>query len=182
MSEKSLILVALRYEMRLGFKVQSDLRKPSKQAGSTTPQRGAASTLSVPLRAIQLESELVPLARSVRVHEQVDLATLPCVASSSSTLQTMSTTPTALTGAVPRGAAYAGAPNNYAADHIESRIEVDEDRGITVFSPETYSQGGLLRVAQDRITKPGTIAEPTSDAASKGARKPDPEAKGVQIC
>ncbi|CAO1623689.1 unnamed protein product [Parajaminaea phylloscopi] len=84
---------------------------------------------------------------------------------------------------IPPGAAYAGAAADYGKTHIHDRSTASEDtpdQGLTVFSPETLTKGGLVRVAKDRV-KAGEVAEPTVDALSKGARPPVKDEPGVQI-
>lgn len=99
---------------------------------------------------------------------------------------------------LPPGAVYNGAPSNYGQTHISSIISTDPsgvpassndpssdssppgDRGLTVFSPDTFTKGGLVRVAKDRITK-GAVADPSVDAAAKGARPPDRSQPGFQL-
>lgn len=84
---------------------------------------------------------------------------------------------------IPPGAAYAGASADYGSSHIASRVtstSSNPDKGLTVFSPETFSQGGLLRIAKSRITS-GKVANPSEDALAKGARRPDLKEEGFQI-
>lgn len=84
---------------------------------------------------------------------------------------------------IPRGAAYAGAAADYGKTHIHSLSSASKDipdKGLTVFSPQTLTAGGLIRVAKDRI-KPCEVAEPTLDAATKGARSPQKDQPGLQI-
>lgn len=84
---------------------------------------------------------------------------------------------------LPFGAAYSGASANYGKEHLDaanSNSSEAADKGLTVFSPETYSSGGLLRIARDRIT-PGKVEPPSADALAKGARAPDAKEQGFQI-
>lgn len=85
---------------------------------------------------------------------------------------------------LPIGAAYEGAPADYGASHIAKlsagEASATSDRGLTVFSPETFTEGGLLRVAKDRLAA-GSVADPTPDAATKGARAPEKALPGVQV-
>lgn len=84
---------------------------------------------------------------------------------------------------LPIGAAYSGATANYGKEHLDrinATSHTDPDKGLTVFSPETFTSGGLLRVAENRI-KPGKVEPPSSDALAKGARHPDTAQKGFQI-
>ncbi|CAO1639121.1 unnamed protein product [Sympodiomycopsis kandeliae] len=84
---------------------------------------------------------------------------------------------------IPGGAAYSGAPANYGKDHLTSIHTSSgsaEDKGNTVFSPETFTQGGMLRIAKDRITQ-GMVDSPSPDALSKGAQQPDKSQPGFKI-
>lgn len=84
---------------------------------------------------------------------------------------------------LPTGAAYSGASANYGKDHLDAinaTASQDPDKGLTVFSPETFTSGGLLRIARDRITR-GKVEPPSPDALSKGARHPAASEEGFQI-